>query len=104
MKKNFSFNLLPANRDLQKRWFVQVKVFNAVTAKYDFLRKYDSRLNRLKTVEARLLVLPQALASIDEELQKNATYWGSAEEYIKSKTQSPNLVLEQNRTARFAQK
>ncbi len=32
MKKNFSFNLLPANRDLQKRWFVQVKVFNAVTA------------------------------------------------------------------------
>jgi integrase len=89
MKKNFSFNLLPANRDLQKRWLVQVKVFNAETTKYEFLRKYDSRLNRLKTVEARLLVLPQALASIDEELQKNATYWGSAEEYIKSKTQSP---------------
>lgn len=67
---------------------MQVKAFNAATTKYEFLRKYDSRLNRFSTVEARLLVYPQILASIDEELQKATTYWGSTEEYINSKTQS----------------
>ncbi len=55
---------------MQKRWLVQVKVFNTTTAKYEFLRKYESRLNRLKTAEARLLVLSQASVLIDEELQK----------------------------------
>ena len=89
IKKKISYTLLPTNNELDKRWFIKVKVFNINTLSVEYLRKYGSRLNRFRTVEARLLVYPQVLASIDEELQKNATYWGSAEEYIKSKTQSP---------------
>ena len=81
IKKKISYTLLPTNNELDKRWFIKVKVFNINTLSVEYLRKYGSRLNRFRTVEARLLVYPQVLASIDEELQNNATYWGSIEEY-----------------------
>ena len=87
IKKKISYTLLPTNNELDKRWFIKVKVFNINTLSVEYLRKYGSRLNRFRTVEARLLVYPQALASIDEELQKNATYWGSIEEYAEWKRQ-----------------
>jgi hypothetical protein len=62
-------------------------VFNINTLSIEYLRKYGSRLNRFKKAEARLLVYPQVLASIDEELQNNATYWSSIEEYAEWKQQ-----------------
>ncbi|MBP6663931.1 MAG: site-specific integrase [Chitinophagales bacterium] len=87
IKKTFSYTLLPINNDLSKRWFIKAKVFNIDTLSVEYLRKYDSRLNRFRTVDARLLVYPQVLASIDEDLQNNTTYWGSVEEYAEWKRQ-----------------
>jgi hypothetical protein len=93
IKKKISYTLLPTNNELDKRWFIKVKVFNINTLSVEYLRKYGSRLNRFRTVEARLLVYPQVLASIDEELQNNATYWSSIEEYAEWKRQQVETML-----------
>jgi hypothetical protein len=55
--KKFSLQIRPKDKDLKKRWFFQVKVFNPETGEYQHVKKYDPLLNRLKTIEERVAIL-----------------------------------------------
>lgn len=78
--KKFSLQIRPKDKDMKKRWFFQVKVFNPETGEYQHVKKYDPLLNRLKTIEERVAILPAAEKRINIELQ-NSIYWASLEEY-----------------------
>lgn len=78
--KKFSLQIRPKDKDLKKRWFFQVKVFNPETGEYQHIKKYDSLINRLKTLDERVAILSAAEKRINIELQ-NSIYWASLEEY-----------------------